>query len=110
MVVAPASSRVPHRAYVAAADGTVAEVTFVAAGDLIDPAGANRRAWERRIRATGLTATPTRHRMEPGHGYEADVVYDRHGQPHVALCTRAADRYVWLRAVTYAEAISLGVA
>ncbi|WP_156384030.1 hypothetical protein [Methylobacterium sp. Leaf456] len=109
-VVAPGSGRVPHRAYVGRDDGTVAEISFIEAGDRLDPAGANRRAWHRRVRASGLTATPTRHRMEPGHGYEADVVYDRHGQPHVALCTRAADRYVWLRAVTYAEAQALGVA
>lgn len=109
VVVAPGSGRVPHRAYVAGADG-VAEISFIAAGDLIDPAGAIRRAWHRRVRASGLTATPTRHRMTPGHGFDVDTVYDRHGQEHVALCTRAATSYVWFRAVTYAEAVELGVA
>ncbi len=109
VAVAPGSGRVPHRAYVGRDDG-VAEIPFAEAEDLIDPAGANRRAWRRRVRASGLTATPRRFRMAPGHGYEADVVYDRHGQEYVALCTRASDRYVWLRAVTYEEAVSLGVA
>ena len=108
-VVAPGSSRVPHRAYVGGADGVV-EVSFIQAGDLIDPAGANRRAWHRRVRASGLTATPTRFRMAPGYGYEIDVVYDRHGQEYVAFCVRAAASYVWLRAVTYAEAQALGIA
>lgn len=110
VVVAPGSSRVPHRAYVGRDDGTVAEVSFIEAGDLLDPAGTGRRAWQRRIRASGLTATPRRFRREPGHDYEADVVYGLYGQEHVALCTRAAASYVWLRAVTYAEAVSLGVA
>ncbi len=87
-VVAPASSRVPHRAYVAGADGVV-EVSFIEAGDQLDPAGANRRAWHRRVRAAGLMATPRRHRMMPGHGYEVDVVYDWHGQEYVALVTRS---------------------
>lgn len=109
VVVAPASSRVPQRAYVGRDDG-VAEVTFVEAGDLIDPAGANRRAWNRRVRASGLKATPTRHRMTPGHGYEVDVVYDWHGQEYAALVTRAGPSYVWARAVTYAEAQALGIA
>ncbi|MBY0254560.1 MAG: hypothetical protein K2X54_24800 [Methylobacterium organophilum] len=110
VVVAPGSSRVPHWAYVAGADGMVSEVSLIEAGDLIDPAGTGRRAWQRRIRATGLTATPRRFRREPGHDYEADVVYGLYGQEHVALCTRAAASYVWLRAVTYAEAVELGVA
>ncbi|WP_261926325.1 hypothetical protein [Methylorubrum sp. GM97] len=108
-VVAPASSRVPHRAYVAGADGVV-EVSFIEAGDQLDPAGANRRAWHRRVRAAGLMATPRRHRMMPGHGYEVDVVYDWHGQEYVALVTRSTGLYVWARAVTYAEAQALGVA
>lgn len=109
VVVAPGSGRVPQRAYVGRDDG-VAEISFVQAGDLIDPAGVGRRAWQRRIRATGLTETPRRFRREPGHGYEADVVYGLYGQEHVALCTKAASAYVWLRAVTYAEAVSLGIA
>lgn len=109
VVVAPASSRVPHRAYVAGADG-VTEISFVEAGDLIDPAGANRRAWHRRVRASGLKETPTRHHMTPGHGFEADVVYDWHGQEYVALVTRTGPAYVWARAVTYAEAQALGIA
>ncbi|MEE7456783.1 hypothetical protein MPAR168_00755 [Methylorubrum populi] len=109
VVVAPASSRVPQRAYVGRDDG-VAEVTFVEAGDLLDPTGANRRAWGRRIRATGLTEKPRRFRREPGHEFEADVVYGLYGQPHVALCTKAGTAYVWLRAVTYAKAQALGVA
>lgn len=110
VVVAPASSRVPHRAYVAGADGTVAEISFVEAGDLLDPTGVGRRAWGRRIRAAGLTATPRRFRREPGHAFETDVVYDLYGQEHIALCTKAGPAYVWLRAVTYAEAVSLGIA
>ncbi|MFC7664552.1 hypothetical protein ACFQWF_20215 [Methylorubrum suomiense] len=110
VVVAPGSGRVPHRAYVAGADGAMVEISFIEAGDRIDPAGTGRRAWQRRIRATGLTETPRRFRREPGHSFEADVVYGLYGQEHVALCTKAADRYVWLRAVTYAEAVSLGVA
>ena len=109
VVVAPGSGRVPHRAYVGRDDG-VTEVSFIEAGDRIDPAGANRRAWHRRVRASGLKATPTRHHMTAGHGYEADVVYDWHGQAYVALVTRAGPSYVWARAVTYAEAMALGIA
>ena len=48
--------------------------------------------------------------MPAGHGYEADVVYDWHGQAYVALVTRAGPSYVWARAVTYAEAMALGIA
>lgn len=110
VVVAPASSRVPHRAYVGRDDGTAAEVMFVQAGDLIDPDGTGRRAWQRRIRAAGLTETPRRHRMTPGHGYGVDVVYDWQGQEYVAVVTRTGLSYVWARAVTYAEAVSLGIA
>ena len=109
VVVAPGSGRVPHRAYASRPDG-VAEISFVEAGDLIDPAGTGRRAWQRRIRAAGLTETPRRFRREPGHAFEVDVVYGLYGQEHVALCTKAGGAYVWLRAVTYAEAVSLGIA
>lgn len=110
VVVAPASGRVPQRAYVGRDDGTVAEISFIEAGDLLDPTGVGRRAWGRRIRATGLTEKPRRFRREPGHAFEVDVVYDLYGQEHVALCTKAGPAYVWLRAVTYAEAVELGVA
>ncbi|KQT55429.1 hypothetical protein ASG52_24830 [Methylobacterium sp. Leaf456] len=109
VVVAPGSGRVPHRAYVSRDDG-VAEISFVEAGDRIDPAGANRRAWHPRVRSSGLTEKPRRFRREPGHEFEADKVYDLYGQEHVALCTRACAAYEWLRAATYAEAVELGVA
>lgn len=110
VAVAPGSGRVPHRAYVAGADGKVAEIPFAEAEDLIDPAGANRRAWARRVRASGLPATPRRFRRQQGHGFEPDVVYDWGGQEYVAVVTRAGASYVWARAVTYAEAVELGVA
>ncbi|MEH3146469.1 MAG: hypothetical protein PGN34_14215 [Methylobacterium frigidaeris] len=109
VAVAPGSGRVPHRAYVGRDDG-VAEIPFAEAEDLIDPAGANRRAWRRRVLASGLTETPHRFRLAPGHGYEADVVYDWCRQEYVAACVRAGERYVWLRAVTYEEAVALGLA
>ena len=109
VAVAPGSGRVPHRAHVAHADG-VAEVTFAEAEDLIDPAGAGRRAWRRRIARAWLTETPRRHRMTPGHGYVVDEVYDWGGEEYAAVCTKAGPSYVWLRAVTYAEAQALGIA
>ncbi|MEN3234062.1 MULTISPECIES: hypothetical protein [Methylobacterium] len=109
VAVAPGSGRVPHRAYVGRDDG-VAEISSAAAEDLLDPAGANRRAWRRRVLASGLTETPRRFRMAPGHGFEPETIYDWCRQEYVAACTKAGERYVWLRAVTYAEAVALGIA
>ncbi|KTS34222.1 hypothetical protein NS228_05285 [Methylobacterium indicum] len=110
VAVASARSLAPQRAYAVEADGTVTEISAAAAEDRIDPAGAARRAWRRRCSRVGLTEAPCRFPVPAGHGYEADVVYDWAGEEHVAACTRATDRRVWLRAVTYEEAVELGLA
>lgn len=109
VAVAPGSGRVPHRAYVAGEDG-VAEISFAEAEDRIDAAGAGRRAWRRRIARARLTEKPRRHHMTAGHGYEAETVCDWGGEEYVAAITKAGPAYVWARAVTYAEAVELGVA
>lgn len=101
--------RVPIRAYVTR-DGAAVEISLQEAEDLIDPAGAGRRAWRRRINRSALTATPFRFTFQTGDGYEADTIYDWRGQECVAACVRATERCVWLRAVTYAEAVELGIA
>ncbi|MEE8626781.1 MULTISPECIES: hypothetical protein [Methylobacterium] len=110
VAVASARSSSPSRAYVARADGNVEEISAAAAEDRIDPAGAARRAWRRRCSRCGLTETPCRFPVPAGHGYEADVVYDWAGEEHVAACVRATAKCVWLRAVTYEEAVELGLA
>ncbi|KMO22319.1 hypothetical protein [Methylobacterium platani] len=110
VAVAGARSQAPQRAYVARADGTVEEISVTAAEDRIDPAGTARRAWRRRCSRVGLGERPFRFSAALGHGYEADTVYDWAGEEYVAACVRATARCVWLRAVTYEEAVSLGVA
>ncbi|WP_143132050.1 hypothetical protein [Methylobacterium sp. 174MFSha1.1] len=110
VAVASARSSSPSRAYVVEADGTVAEISTAAAEDLVDPAGANRRAWRRRCSRVGLTEAPCRFAVPAGHGYEAETVYGWAGEEHVAACVRATARCAWFRAVTYEEALELGVA
>lgn len=110
VAVASARSHAPQRAYVVEADGTVAEISAAAAEDRIDPAGANRRAWRRRCSRCGLTEAPFRFPVPAGHGYEAETVYGWAGEEHVAACVRATARCAWFRAVTYEEALELGVA
>lgn len=110
VAVAAARSSGPSRAYAARADGTVEEISVTAAEDRIDPAGAARRAWRRRCSRVGLGESPFRFDAALGHGYEADTVYGWAGEEHVAACTRATARQVWLRAVTYEEALELGLA
>ncbi|TGD95238.1 hypothetical protein [Methylobacterium nonmethylotrophicum] len=109
VAVAPPRSSSPNRAYAVEPDGTVAEVSLVEAEDRIDPAGEGRRSWRRRCVRAGLTDVPTRFTFQR-HSYEVGVVYPWGGEDYVAVVTRAGERYVWARAVTYAEAQSLGIA
>ena len=110
VVVATGVGLLVHRAYIAREDGVAVGISIPTAEDILDPAGAPRRAWGRRVSDARLKARPIRFHMRPGHGYEVDVVYDWRGQEYVALCTRACEAYVWLRGVTYAEAVELGIA
>lgn len=90
--------------------GALVAVSEQAAEDLVDPAGAA----ERRYRAACLAArwpdrltrivAPTGHDWQPGAAYPADDA----GCAHV-YCERVAGRHVWVRAVTYPEALSLGI-
>lgn len=109
VAVASARSSSPQRAYAVEADGTVAEIPLVEAEDRIDPAGGARRAWRRRCIRAGLTEKPTRFTFQR-HSYEVGVVYDWAGEDYVAVVTRAGPVCVWARAVTYEEAVSLGLA
>lgn len=110
VAVAGARSSSPSRVYAVGEDGTVEEISTAAAEDRIDPAGAARRAWRRRCSRVGLTETPYRFPAALGHGYEVDTVYGWAGEENVAACVRATARCVWLRAVTYEEAVALGLA
>ncbi|MET7242921.1 hypothetical protein ABZT49_06090 [Methylobacterium sp. EM32] len=110
VAVASARSSSPQRAYAVGEDGTVEEISTAAAEDRIDPAGADRRAWRRRCSRVGLGERPFRFDAALGHGYDADTVYDWAGEEYVAACVRATARCIWMRAVTYEEAVSLGVA
>ena len=110
VAVASARSLAPQRAYAVEADGTVTEISAAAAEDLVDPAGANRRAWRRRCSRVGLNERPFRFPAALGHGYEAETVYGWAGEENVAVCVRATARCAWFRAVTYEEAVALGLA
>ncbi|AWI88378.1 hypothetical protein C0214_09040 [Methylobacterium sp. DM1] len=110
VAVAGARSSSPQRAYAVGEDSTVEEISAAAAEDRIDPAGAARRAWRRRCARVGLTETLYRFPVPAGHGYEAESVNDWAGEEYVAACVRATARCVWLRAVTYEEAVALGLA
>lgn len=110
VAVASARSTSPQRAYSVGEDGTVEEISTAEAEDRIDPTGTARRAWRRRTSRCGLTERPYRFPVAAGHGFEADVIYGWAGEEHVAACTRATARCVWLRAVTYEEAVELGLA
>lgn len=109
LVVLHAGGRYPIRALAVRA-GACVEIPESEAEDALDPAGARRRAWRRRVLRTTLTDEPVRYKMEPGHGWEADTIYDWCGVPNVAACVRATPQRVWVRAVSYEEAEALGVA
>lgn len=109
LVVLRIGGRYPIRA-LAVRDGACMEIPESEAADVLDPAGARRRAWRRRVLRTTLTSEPVRYRMELGHAMEAGFVYDWCGVPDVAACNRATPQRVWVRAATYEEAEALGIA
>ncbi|MCJ2048793.1 hypothetical protein [Methylobacterium sp. J-070] len=71
--LAVSAGRHPEQAYVVRS-GAAASIRVAEAEDILDPAGARRRAWERRLLGTGLSERPRRYRLETGHGLESDLV------------------------------------
>ncbi|WP_375463004.1 hypothetical protein [uncultured Methylobacterium sp.] len=109
LVVLGTNRRYPDRALLVRARECV-PIPEVEAEDLLDPAGARCRAWQRRVRRTLLRPEPVRHTLGPGHGFEADTLADWQGEEYVAACVRTTARQVWVRAATFEEAEALGVA
>jgi hypothetical protein len=91
-------------------DGVLVPVPESEAEDLVDPAGAAERRYRAAVRAAGWPDRLTRIVAEPGHDWQPDGAYpaDDDGLAHV-YCAKTAGRHVWVRAVTYAEAVDLGV-
>ncbi|WP_438345789.1 hypothetical protein [Methylorubrum populi] len=91
-------------------DGALVPVSEQAAEDLIDPAGAAERRYRAAVVAVGWPDRLTRIVAEPGHDWQADGAYpaDDEGLAHV-YCAKLAGPFVWVRNVTYPEAVALGV-
>ncbi|WP_124262982.1 hypothetical protein [Methylobacterium sp. XJLW] len=90
--------------------GALVPVSEQAAEDLVDPAGASERRYRAAVVAAGWPDRLTRIVAEPGHDWQADGAYpaDDDELAHV-YCARVAGRHVWVRNVTYPEAVALGV-
>jgi hypothetical protein len=91
-------------------DGVLVLIGEVEALDLLDPARAAERRYRRAVLRNGLPERETRHVYSPGHDWEAGCAspVDDEGLAHI-YCARVQGRHVWTRAVTYPEAVALGV-
>ncbi len=91
-------------------EGVLVPVSEQQAEDLVDPAGASERRYRAAVVAAGWPDRLTRIVAEPGHDWQADGAYptDDQGLAHVYRA-KLAGRHVWVRNVTYAEAVALGV-
>ncbi|GAB6843005.1 hypothetical protein JCM2811A_20060 [Methylorubrum rhodinum] len=90
--------------------GVLVALSESEAEDLVDPAGAAERRYRAAVVAAGWPDRLKRITAEPGHDWQADGTYptDDAGLAHV-YCERIAGRHVWVRNVTYPEAVSLGI-
>lgn len=90
--------------------GMLVPVGEAEAVDIIDPARASERRYLRAVRRAGLPERETGHVCQPGHDWEAGCAspVDDEGLAHV-YCARVQGRHVWTRAVTYVEAVALGI-
>lgn len=90
--------------------GALVAVSEQAAEDLVDPAGAAERRYRAAVVAAGWPDQLTRIVAPAGHDWQADGAYpvDDEGLAHV-YAERVAGRFVWVRNVTYREAVAIGV-
>jgi hypothetical protein len=88
-------------------DGALVSVSEQAAEDLVDPAGAAERRYRAAVVAAGWPDELKRIVAEPGHDWQADGAYptDDAELAHV-YCERVQGRHVWVRNVTYPEAVA----
>ena len=94
------------RAHYVVRSGELVQVTPGEASDILAPAGAARRAYEWRVRKSGLTQALKRVPVSPGHGYEEMEICEWRGA--WAAIERVTARQVWVRAATWEEALEVG--
>lgn len=90
--------------------GALVAISQSEAEDLVDPAGAPERRYRAAVVAAGWPDRLKRIVAPAGHDWVADGAYPAYDQElaHV-FCAKVEGRHVWIRAVTYAEAVALGV-
>ncbi|MCP1542783.1 hypothetical protein [Methylorubrum extorquens] len=99
-----------RRGHAVVRGGALVSLSEAEAEDLVDPAGAAERRYRAAVVAAGWPDKLKRIVAPAGHDWQADGAYptDDASLAHV-YCAKTAGRHIWVRNVTYREAVALGV-